>query len=193
MTSPSADKHQAERVHTRASRRRLLPITRATVVTGLLGLTILAAGCGGSSGPGTTSSGSIKARDLAYSRCMRSHDVSDFPDPTISPGGAVAIQVNGGPGSDLNPHNPTFKAAKRACRALLPTEDQASSIPAQKIAAELTWARCMRAHGVPSFPDPNSQGVFNRSKFNESSPAFQTASKACASLQAAVGPTPVSP
>jgi peptide-methionine (S)-S-oxide reductase len=40
---------------------------------------------------------------LAYTRCMRGHGVSDFPDPTTSPGGGVGIQINGGPGSDLNP------------------------------------------------------------------------------------------
>ncbi len=49
----------------------------------------------------------------------------------------------------------------------------------------------MRSHGLPSFPDPNAQGAFDRNKFNENAPAFQTASKACQSLMKAVGPVPV--
>jgi hypothetical protein len=134
------------------------------------------------------------AKFLAYSRCMHSHGISDFPDPTTSPGGGVGINVNGGPGSDLNKHNPRFTAANRACRSLEPggtlgTPQQSS----QKIAAEVKWARCMRSHGLPSFPDPNSQGAFDRSKFDESTPAFQSASTACQSLMSAVGPIPVQP
>jgi hypothetical protein len=114
---------------------------------------------------------------------MRSHGVSDFPDPTTPEGGGVAFQLKGGPGSDLNQNNPTFKAARQACRGLLPGRQQAPSMPAPNIAAELTWARCLRSHGVPSFPDPNNQGAFDSSKFDPNSPAFRSASNACKSLQ----------
>ena len=165
-------------------------------MTAVLGLAVLAAGCGGSKSPSPAggSSSAVFAKFLAYSRCIRSHGISEFPDPTTSPGGVVGINVNGGPGSDLNKHNPRFKAAHQACRSLEPggtsgTPQQSS----QKIAAEVKWARCMRSHGLPSFPDPNSQGAFDRSKFDENTPAFQSASKACQSLMSAVGPIPVHP
>jgi hypothetical protein len=175
---------------------RSLPGRRpAAMIAALLGLAVLAAGCGGSNDhtPGSSgSSGAAMGQFLAYTRCMRSHGVSDFPDPTTSPGGGVGIQVNGGPGSDLNPDNPTFKAAKQTCRALLPGGEQPAALSAPKTAAEVKWARCMRAHGLPSFPDPNAQGAFDSSKFDESSPAFSTASNACRSLQP-TGPTPVVP
>jgi hypothetical protein len=168
----------------------------------LAGLALMAAGCGrsnssgaagGGSGAGGSSAGELAKFD-AYARCMRSHGISDFPDPTTSPGGGVGIQVNGGPGSDLNKHNPRFKAANQACRSLEPggtsgTPQQSS----QKLAAEVKWARCMRSHGLPSFPDPNSQGAFDRTKFDESAPAFQSASTACQSLMSAVGPIHVHP
>ena len=52
---------------------------------------------------------------LAFSACMRAHGVKDFPDP--SNGG---IQLHAGPGSDLNPNNPTFQKAQQACRGHLP-------------------------------------------------------------------------
>jgi hypothetical protein len=99
--------------------------------------------------------------------------------------------VHGGPGSDLNRNNPTYEAANQACRTLQPGGVQAPTVSAQKLAADERWARCMRSHGLPSFPDPNGQGAFDRNKFDESSPAFQTASNACRSLKAAVGPIAV--
>ena len=46
-------------------------------------------------------------------------------------------------------------------------------------AAEVEWARCLRTHGVPTFPDPDRSGAFDSSKFDDGSPAFQAASKAC--------------
>jgi hypothetical protein len=123
------------------------------------------------------------AKGLAYSRCMRSHGVSDFPDPTAVSGGGVAFQINGGPGSDLDRNNPTFQAADQACQSLLPGGDQAPPLSAKRMAAEVTWAHCMRSHGLPGFPDPNAQGAFDSSRFNDSSPAFRTASNDCMSLE----------
>ena len=148
-----------------------------------LGLAVLAAACGASNRPAIGGSGSNKAQFLAYARCIRSHGVSDFPDPITPPGGGVAFSIHAGPGSDLNPNDPTFKAANQACRTLLPGGQQAPTPPSPRITAEDRWARCLRLHGVPSFPDPNRQGAFASGRFDPTSPAFQTASKACMSLQ----------
>jgi hypothetical protein len=52
---------------------------------------------------------------LAFSACMRSHGIKDFPDP--SSGG---LQLHVSPGSDLDPNNPTFKKAQQACQGHLP-------------------------------------------------------------------------
>jgi hypothetical protein len=47
----------------------------------------------------------------------------------------------------------------------------------------VAYAQCMRSHGVPAFPDPNSQGKFVFSKsMNTNSSAFQAASEGCKSL-----------
>jgi hypothetical protein len=161
----------------------LMVMKRTVAIAAMLGIAVLAAGCGGLNDSGSAGSGSTKAQFLAYSRCMRSHGVSDFPDPTTPGGGGVAFSINGGPGSDLNPTNPTYKSANEACRPLLSVGVQAATPPRPKIAEEVRWARCMRSHGVPSFPDPNNQGAFDSAKFNDATPAFHTASKACASLQ----------
>ncbi len=182
-TSAPSHEHHAEHAPGEPGLRRSRGIKRTAAMIGLLGLAVLAAGCGGSKGPDVAGSGSSKAQALAYSRCMRSHGVSDFPDPTTPAGGGVAFQINGGPGSDLSQSSPTFKAANHVCRGLLPGDQQAATMPAPNIAVELTWARCLRSHGVPSFPDPNDQGAFDSSKFDPNSPAFRSASNACKSLQ----------
>jgi hypothetical protein len=50
-------------------------------------------------------------------------------------------------------------------------------------AGEREWARCLRTHGVPSFPDPDRRGAFDSSRFDDRSLAFQAAAKACAAQQ----------
>jgi hypothetical protein len=47
---------------------------------------------------------------------------------------------------------------------------------------ELAYAECMRAHGMPSFPDPQSNGTFVGS-FDFGSAAYQSANRACAHLE----------
>jgi hypothetical protein len=54
------------------------------------------------------------------------------------------------------------------------------------IATGLKFTHCMRAHGVPNFPDPLATGGFPRSSgLDTQSPAFQTAQKGCKYLFAA--------
>jgi hypothetical protein len=52
---------------------------------------------------------------LNFSKCMRAHGLRDFPDPGPSGG----IQLQGGPNSDMNPNNPTFQKAQKACQSIL--------------------------------------------------------------------------
>jgi hypothetical protein len=60
------------------------------------------------------------AQLLKYSACMRAHGIKDFPDPKAEPGGGIGISLRGGPGSDLDPSNPQFQAARKACQSLMP-------------------------------------------------------------------------
>ena len=49
----------------------------------------------------------------------------------------------------------------------------------------LAYARCVRSHGVPDFPDPNSAGEFNKTtmaQLSASNSQYQTATQACAHL-----------
>lgn len=51
---------------------------------------------------------------LHQSECMRAHGIKDYPDPDIK-NGRISMSIQGGQGSDLNPNNPLFQAAQRAC------------------------------------------------------------------------------
>jgi hypothetical protein len=57
---------------------------------------------------------------------------------------------------------------------------------AQKYQKDIKYAQCMRSHGEPSWPDPNSQGsfVFDNpgNPLDPSSPQYQSANKACQKL-----------
>jgi hypothetical protein len=60
--------------------------------------------------------------------------------------------------------------------------------PQGKYAAALAYSRCMRAHGVPSFPDPKQsagggiQISGSRSGMNPQSPTFKSAQESCKHL-----------
>jgi hypothetical protein len=153
----------------------------AAAVIAAAGLALLTAACGGSAGKhaaqhgsttgsGGSASGSSSASMLAFSRCMRSHGVANFPDPVdgvdlpkISP---AILKVS----------SSQFNAGENACRNLLPTGEISGNSRGISDAVErcivggvctpavthwlqskeLPYAQCMRSHGLPSWPDPTT-------------------------------------
>src|ERR1700722_11152470 len=92
---------------------------------------------------------------VAYSQCMRSHGVANFPDPDAD--GKVSISSTNG--SALDPRSASFQAAQKDCAKYLPNGGTPNaSQQAQDRAQTLKFSQCMRSHGVPNFPDPNSDG-----------------------------------
>jgi hypothetical protein len=147
------------------------------------GLVIAACGSAGSSA-GASTSGTPNA-GLKFAECMRSHDVPNFPDPGASGGGFH-------PMAGVNPSSPAFQSANTACNKLLGTNGSPQAPTAAEKAAALTFAKCMRTHGVPNFRDPTTQTrsftvgleldgmVFPiSSAINPNSPAFKQAAAAC--------------
>ena len=124
----------------------------AGLLTALLaGTALLAAACGGGSVGGAGSSPYAKA--LAYVQCMRSNGVPNFPDPRQFAGGNVKLAIHG------TPSTPKVRSALNACGHLLPAgRAQVEQETRQQLADELSFARCMRSHGVGDFPDPKAQG-----------------------------------
>jgi hypothetical protein len=157
---------------------------RALAIVGVVGLTLLASACGGSSGAnvaqsGTTTSPKPSAASddpNAYSACMRNHGVGNFPDPDSN----NILKTAG-----IDKNTPVFKAAARACRSLAPTPPP-PAMQAQEQAQELAFAKCMRSHGVPAFPDPQVEnGVTHMQvtagQIDPNSPIVKAAIVACRS------------
>jgi hypothetical protein len=96
--------------------------------------------------------GSANAPLVAFSRCVRSHDVPNFPDPQ-----AGASNVKFPSAQQLRVSSSQLSTAENACQRLLPAgvDDQfpPSEVPLL-LRGMLPFSSCMRSHGVPNFPDP---------------------------------------
>jgi hypothetical protein len=170
---------------------------RLTIISSLLAASLGLAACGSSTpnARGSTSAQGDPAnagKALAFARCMRSHGVSNFPDPT---GGKFGLQVQATPNSTrvngVEVNGPAFQSALKACRSYLPNGGHPSAAQTAKVKAQaLAMARCMRSHGVPNFPDPQFEtapgGGFGirlgGAGINSNSPAFQAAQKVCGKI-----------
>jgi len=161
------------------------------------------AGSGGNVGAGSRTGGGATLRLAGggktiaqFSACMRSHGEPNFPDPDAQ--GNLTIN----PSSGIDPSSSRFQAAQRACSKYLPSGGQPPS-PAQQAKMQrqaLKFSACMRAHGVPNFPDPQfgpggtiSIRIGPSSGIDPRSPQFQAARTACSSYlpgKAGAGPVP---
>ena len=139
----------------------------------------------GSSGQASQTTGSANnAAALRFADCMRSNGVPDFPDP-LQGGGFQRI-------SGLDKNSPALQAAQKACAKLAPGGGPSRAPSESQKLAALAFAKCMRSHGMPSFPDPTLsrrptglafflQGMMFPvgAGLNPGSPAFQRSMAAC--------------
>jgi hypothetical protein len=128
---------------------------------------VMMAACGSSSnssgvpslGGGSTNQGASSGT-LALARaavdCARRHGMPGVPDPVLGANGQVTF-----PGGEPTP----TAGVRSACAAQIRAAQGASSVlpnlSASDMQALLRWAACYRAHGLPRWPDPNSQGQFH--------------------------------
>ena len=120
---------------------------------------------------------------------MRAHGLSDFPDPVAGPGGegfpgGLVVSSDGSLTVDGTSFSgPALKSAEKGCQEFMPPGGPPPALSESEKLTALRAARCMRAHGVPDFPDP----TFARSggqpiviaPGSSQSPAFQHAVAAC--------------
>jgi hypothetical protein len=163
----------------------------------VLACAITIAACGSSNKPHSTGSSSYNA-DVKIAACMRAHGVSNFPDPSAAAAGQGAggfsiqrtvgspsVMING-----ISVGGPAYQSAAKTCRLSAAVGAQPLS-EAQK-QGMIAKAHCMRAHGVPNFPDPffgpggRGSGIHLPPGFNPQAPAVLRAAKACASVGTAV-------
>jgi hypothetical protein len=119
---------------------------------------------------------------VKFAQCMRSHGVRNFPDPTSPQQFKLDIASSEG--------SPAFQPAQTACQHVLPGGGPPSQSPAQRQAqtvAALAFARCLRSHGLPNFPDPRGSGqitheMLANAGIDPRQPAVLHAADACVSV-----------
>jgi hypothetical protein len=135
---------------------------RGLALAGVVALSLLAAACGG---------GSSAAK-------VAQVDTTTSVDQSSSAGS------NRGSG---DPYSPQFRAAQSACRSLLPKGGSFNAggahLSPQQVTQLLKYARCMRSHGLPKFPDPGSHGgALEPDQVDPNSSQFKSADRACRAL-----------
>jgi hypothetical protein len=152
----------------------------AATIIAAAGLGLLVAACGGSPGGAPAASTAAHNDAVAYAACMRSNGVPNWPDPNSS----GVFDKSKLTSQQLGASGARVQAAQSACRHLLPNGGNGPS-PAQvqQIRAQgLRFSGCVRSHGVPNFPDPDSSGrIPDPASFgiDQGSPKFRAANQAC--------------
>jgi hypothetical protein len=173
----------------------------AVAATAAVGL----AACGGSHSPHVASLGDSNSSNNSgsstttvprgnptqlldeWASCMRDNGDPGQVDPTIDANGVIHITFPaggngpvdlGGPGGNSsNPCSAYLTAASTALRGGQPLQ-RPDPAKLEK------YSQCMRAHGIPDFPDPTANGLSIRvhpgSDLDPRNPTLQNASKLCA-------------
>jgi len=144
-----------------------MPITRRPgVLAAMVGLLVMTAACssgtpssgtpptsGTSSTSNTSSSGTggvlaaYVADKLGFARCLRAHGVPNYPDPNAS--------GQEPPNSKQLIFSLRGQAAVAACSSWSNRIHNDVAAQNQAVMGEyVRFAQCMRAHGLPNFPDP---------------------------------------
>jgi hypothetical protein len=148
---------------------------------------VLLAACGSNSSATTAASGQnrdsphpaqAQREILAFTTCMRAHGVAGLANPAPSDLKAELAPTT--------PRSPAFQAAFPACSHLLPFgEPHETGVQTRAHeAAFIAFARCIRRHGFPSFPDPPTNGQITHGMvagagINLNQPAVVQAGDAC--------------
>jgi hypothetical protein len=162
---------------TAARARSVLVLAAALAAAAILSLT--ACGASGSDDSESAASDTEQAA-LHFAQCMRDNGVPTFPDPVAKPDGSFGFdRPRGVQPSELDD-------ALESCRS----EARAAGIDSLAAADDpetrdqlLDFSRCMRANGVPDFPDPKPGASGSlRSIFGDidvQSPRVQKAMQSC--------------
>jgi hypothetical protein len=137
--------------------------------TWLAAAALAVAGCAGASGhgaggPATTGrtggsapQGSTVAQVTAvwqqYVQCAHIHGAPSFPMPRIDDQGHASFTTN------VKSQSLAVAGACGHILRSLPASSQ-NGPPTAPMSTLLAFARCLRAHGLTDWPDPNSQGAF---------------------------------
>jgi len=155
----------------------------AALAAGVLAMAVAACGTGSGSSSAATGAADDSA-GLVFARCMRAHGLPHFPDPGGPRPSGNVISILGAhlpPSTDVRA--PAFRSALSRCLKLITDGHPPPPVSAGQKAQALGFAKCMRDHGVPDFPDP----VFKNGRIGQAlgpgddrkSPAVKHATQVC--------------
>jgi hypothetical protein len=154
----------------------------------LAGTVLLAAACSGGSHSSSTSPAQRTAKAMnVFAQCMRGHGQANFyyanPQSVANSSTSVFSLGQGYFVTGVTPQSPEFQSALASCKHLLPPAPS-RTVTKQQLDRDLKFVACIRAHGFPSYPEPdvqNGQLVQKPlpSSIDTSSPQFEAALKAC--------------
>jgi hypothetical protein len=138
------------------------------------------ANSGGGGSSAATGSGNATQLLDEWTSCIRGHGDPNQADPAVDSNSDIDItmdnvsstlasEVHGGTGPCSN----YLTAASAALRGGQPAPQ------APSLAVQLKYAECMRANGVPKFPDPNGSQDQYIGNLDPNSPTFENADKVC--------------
>jgi len=120
-----------------------------------------AATTSGRKGSGSRSTARATQAWHNLAQCFRSHGYA-IADPTVNADGTSSwSSSSAGPSREVG--SATRAVGKTTCRAefeALPTQTVHPPSTQAELHGLVLFARCMRDHGIPDFPDPNSDGAF---------------------------------
>jgi hypothetical protein len=129
---------------------------------------------GGSSAP--AGRGNEQEQLLKYAKCMRENGVPNFPDPKPAENGESTLDLP----ESVDPA--AVDAAQKQCKQLLPNGGEPVKVDPETLEKMTKYAECMRANGVPKFPDPGPNGFQingNELGMGPNDPTFDAADSKC--------------
>jgi hypothetical protein len=141
----------------------------------------LSAGASRTSGAGAPSSRQTTTQLIhTAAECLRQHGVPNFPDPVLDSHGEIQVDdqvIKSVPAAVAQAAEHTCASQINSARAAADAIQTAAT--AQEIQQATQFARCMRQHGWPNFPDPDRFGKFTAGTpgaipATKNDPSFQT-------------------
>jgi len=130
------------------------------------------AACSKDSGNGASKKSAAVEAGKRYAQCMRDNALPNFPDP----------DANGefrGIGHEQS-NDPKFQAAVEKCRDLAPAGQHEKFGDPIFTAQVRAYSKCMRANGVPDFPDPDPDGrLRGQGHEPQNDPNYRAAAETC--------------
>jgi hypothetical protein len=141
-------------------------MTKACIRIAALLCAVALAGCTGNGVGAPTASPTTGLRDRAlpiwdeFVACARTHGQPNWPDPAIDDSGRATFADVAG--FDVKTAYSTVRDACAPILEKLPPEANPRNKPVSDadLATLRRFAECVRAHGVPDWPDPDPNGSF---------------------------------